>query len=326
MKKVTKIADHGKLVKLLTTALEHEWAVSFEYIFHAYSMPKGAHFYQDPVLGQKTDVRAQTIQIGIDEMYHALQIGLSLKKMGVSPSFKTDEVIRYPRIVDNLKRDKGTEDLVTDLYQAAEFPEALYPEVENMLWNISADEVRHGRQFQTMFEAMTREGAGEACCFKPDPQAEQKEEVLLLHELTRMENEVVHRYLYYVILFSEHQDLSLRLFKNSIDHMRHWDKNAGMLVKLGSVLRLENAELRPDGSERSVKPMPALYPGTDRRSALETLIPAEDRLIALYEKAAGLVPPGDIRGQLSFQLAQNREHRFTQDTLLANALRIKGLK
>lgn len=326
MKKVTRVADHEKLVKLLTVALEHEWAVSFEYIFHAYSMPKGEHFYQDPVLGQKTDTRAQTIQIGIDEMYHALQLGLVLKKLGVSPSFKTDEVIRYPRIADNLKRNKGTEDLITDLYQAAEFPEGLYPEVENMLGNIAADEVRHGRQFQAMFETMTGEGAGEACCFKPDPQAEQKEEVRLLHDLTRMENEVVHRYLYYVFLFSEHQDLSQRLFKNSIDHMRHWDKNAGMLVKLGSVLRLENAELRPDGSERSVKPMPDLYPGTDRRSALETLIPAEDRLIALYEKAAGLVPPGDIRGQMSFHLAQNREHRFTQGMLLANALRIKDLK
>jgi len=49
---------------------------------------------------------------------------------------------------------------------------------------------------------------------------------MLLHEITRMENELMHRYLRYMLLFSEHQDLAQRLFKNSINHMRHWDKNS----------------------------------------------------------------------------------------------------
>jgi bacterioferritin (cytochrome b1) len=326
MEKVKTIANREDAIKILTVALEHEWAVSFEYIIHAYSMPKGKYFYQDPIMGFRTDVRAQTIQIGIDEMYHAQQLALVLRQMGLVPSFKTDEVIRFPRVLDNLKRDKRTEDLVTDLYQSARFVEGSFPEVHNMLLNISYDEVRHGRQFQTMIETMTGEGAGDVVSFKPDPQAEQKEDVRLLHELTRLENEVVHRYLYYSYLFSAHQDLGARLFKNSIDHMRHWDKNSGMLVKLGSVIRIENAEIQPDGSERSLKPMPDIYPGTDRLSALETLVPAEDRLIALYEKAVALVAAGEMRDQLNFHLAQNREHRFTQEWLLANARRVPNLK
>ena len=30
----------------------------------------------------RKDMRAQTIQIGIDEMYHALQLGIVLRQMG----------------------------------------------------------------------------------------------------------------------------------------------------------------------------------------------------------------------------------------------------
>ena len=34
-------------LQLLNVALEHEWAVSFEYTIHAYSMQKGKFLYQD---------------------------------------------------------------------------------------------------------------------------------------------------------------------------------------------------------------------------------------------------------------------------------------
>jgi len=314
------------LIQLLTIALEHEWAVSFEYLFHAYSMPKGMYFYPDPVLLAPTDVRGQTIQIAIDEMYHSQQFALVLHGLGVSPSFKTDELIRFPRIVDNLKRDKNTEDKVADLYQSARFPEGFRPEVNNMLLNIAGDEVRHGHQFQAMIDTMTGRGEGEAGIIRPDPAAEDKEEVRLLHDLIQKENDLVHRYLYFVFLFGDHQDLGARLFKNSIDHMRHWDKNSGLLIRLGSLIRIENAEKRPDGSERSVKPMPDAFPREDRRTALDTLLAAEERLIALYEKAVSLAPSAEVRDQLTFHLSQNREHRLTQDRLRANALRIKGLK
>ncbi len=122
MKKIGHIIGTAKdAIRLLNIALEHEWAVSFEYLLHAFSMPKARFFYEDPVMKQKTDVRAQTIQIGIDVMYHALQLGIIIAQMGGVPSFKTDDVIRYPKIIDNLKRDKATEDLVTDLYQTARF-------------------------------------------------------------------------------------------------------------------------------------------------------------------------------------------------------------
>ena len=60
------------------------------------------------------------------------------------------------------------------------------------------------------------------------------EEIRLLHEIMRIENELMHRYLKYTLLFSDHQDLSQRLFKNAIDQMRHWDKNSGTLVNTDS--------------------------------------------------------------------------------------------
>lgn len=35
MERFLKIDTHGDLIKYLTIALEHEWAVSIEYLFHA---------------------------------------------------------------------------------------------------------------------------------------------------------------------------------------------------------------------------------------------------------------------------------------------------
>jgi len=325
MEKVRRVDTEEDAIHLLQIALEHEWAVSFEYTIHAYSMPKGKFFYEDPVMKLRTDARAQTIQIGIDEMYHSLQLGIIIRQMGGDPSFKTDEVIRYPKVFDNLKRDKLTEDLVTDLYQSAEWKEGAYSKIKNMVLNISYDEVRHGRQFQTMIRTMEKEGAAETLCFQESEEAAAKPEVRLLHEITRMENELMHRYLRFVLLFSEHQDLSQRLYKNSINHMRHWDKNSGILVKLGSVIRIENSVREPDGKEISRSPMPSLYSGRDRLSALQSLVPAEEELISKYEKLVPLFPEGEIRDQLSLQLGLKREHLFTQEWLLKNAGRIKGL-
>jgi bacterioferritin (cytochrome b1) len=325
MDKIKPIETKEDTIKLLNAALEHEWAVSFEYTIHAYSMPKGKFLYEDPVMKKTTDARAQTIQIGIDEMYHSLQLGIIITQMGGTPSFKTDEVKRFPKILDNLNRDKMTEDMVTDLYQSAEIKEGDFPKIQNMILNISYDEVRHSEQFAAMMEAMKKEGAEDALCYQPNPEKTAREEVLLLHEIMRLENELLHRYLKYVILFSEHQDLNQRLFKNSIDHMRHWDKNSGILIKMGDVVRIENAEKDATGVEKSLKPMPDLYPGTNRLSALETLIPTEEALIARYEKLITLVPEGDIQDQLKLHLALDREHVFTQEWLLQNVKKIKGL-
>jgi bacterioferritin (cytochrome b1) len=325
MEKVRQVKTQEDAIHLLQVALEHEWAVSFEYTIHAYSMPKGKFFYEDPVMKLRTDVRAQTIQIGIDEMYHSLQLGIVIRQLGGDPSFKTDEVIRFPKVIDNLKRDKMTEDLVTDLYQSAEWPDGSFPKIQNMILNISYDEVRHAGQFETMIRTMEKEGAAETLCFRESAEAAAKPEVQLLHKITRMENELMHRYLRYVLLFSEHQDLAQRLFKNSINHMRHWDKNSGLLVRLGSVIQIENAQRDPDGREVSRSPMPALYSGQDRLSALQGLIPAEQELIAKYEKLLAIFPAGDNRDQLSLQLGLKREHLFTQEWLLKNASRIKGL-
>jgi len=326
MESIKNIETKEDAIKLLNAALEHEWAVSFEYTIHAYSMPKGKFWYEDPVMKNRTDARAQTIQIGIDEMYHALQLGIIITQMGGTPSFKTDEVIRYPRIIDNLNRDKMTEDMVTSLYQSTEFKEGAFPKIQNMVLNISYDEVRHSDQFVSMIEAIRKDGAEDTLCFQPSPENADKEEVRLLHEITRLENELMHRYLKYVMLFSEHQDLSQRLFKNSIDHMRHWDKNAGLLIKMDDVIQIENAEKDAEGVERSRRPMPDVYPGDNRRSALEALLPAEETLIARYEKLIGLIPEGEIKDQLKIHLALNREHLFTQEWLLRNARKIKGIK
>ena len=326
MEKIKIIRTNDDALKLLNIALEHEWAVSFEYTIHAYSMPKAKFFYQDPVMKYRTDARAQTIQIGIDEMYHALQLGIIITQMGGVPSFKTDEVMRYPRIMDNLKRDKMTEDMVTDLYQSAEFEEGAFPKIENMVWNISYDEVRHSQQFVAMMEAMKKEGAEESLCYQSSPENQEKEDVQLLHEITRLENKLMHQYLKYVLLFSEHQDLSQRLFKNSIDHMRHWDKNSGLLIKMGDVIQIENAEKDENGVERSKSPMPPIYPGEDRLTALETLPSAEEELIEKYEKIISLVEEKDIKDQLELHLALNREHLFTAEWLLKNAKKIKSIK
>lgn len=326
MEKNNNIQTKEDALQLLNVALEHEWAVSFEYIIHAYSMPKGKFLYQDPVMQKQTDARAQTIQIGIDEMYHSLQLGIVIKQMGGEPSFKTDSVIRYPKIMDNLKRDKETEDMVTNLYQSAEFEEGVFPKIRNMILNISYDEVRHSDQFAAMMEAMKAEDAEETLCFQSAPENAHKEDVRLLHEIMRLENELLHRYLYYTMLFSEHQDLSQRLFKNSIDHMKHWDKNSGILVKLGDVVKIENAEKDADGVETSKNPMPSVYPGDDRMSALDTLIPAEEKLVSAYETLIPMMTDSEIKGQLEMHLGLKREHVFTQNWLLKNARKIPGLK
>ena len=326
MEKTNAIATKEDAIQLLNVALEHEWAVSFEYTIHAYSMPKGQFLYQDPVMKKITDARAQTIQIGIDEMYHSLQLGIIIKQMGGEPSFKTDKVMRYPKIMDNFKRDKETEDMVTHLYQSAEFDEGAFPKIQNMILNISYDEVRHSDQFAAMMEAMKAEDTEEALCFQADPVNARKEEVALLHEIMQTENELLHRYLYYTILFSDHQDLSQRLFKNSIDIMRAWDKNSGILIKWGDVVRIENAERDSDGVETSTRPMPSVYPGDNRISALDALIPAEEKLIRAYETLIAMIPGGEIREQLEIHLGLNREHVFTQNWLLKNAQSISGLK
>jgi bacterioferritin (cytochrome b1) len=326
MQNIGLIKTQEDAIKLLNIALEHEWAVSFEYTIHAYSMPKAEFFYEDPIMKVRKDARAQTIQIGIDEMYHALQLGIVIKQMGGTPSFKTDEVFRYPRIIDNLKRDKKTEDLVTELYRTAEILEGAFPKIQNMILNIAYDEVRHAAQFQTMIDTMEAEGRQDALCYQSDPENQHKEEVQLLHEIMRLENELMHRYLYFTLLFSEHQDLSQRLFKNSIDHMRHWDKNSGTLIKLGDVIRIENAVKDQDGVETSTSPMPDVYPGEDRLSALESLIPSEEELIRLYEKLLPLVPEGEVKDRITPNLALDREHLFTQTHLLENARDIPGLK
>lgn len=326
MEKTGPIQTKEDAIKLLNIALEHEWAVSFEYSIHAYSMPKAKFFYGDPIMKIRKDARAQTIQIGIDEMYHSLQLGIIIRQMGGQPSFKTDEVIRYPRILDNLTRDKHTEDVVTNLYQTAEFGEGAFPKIRNMILNIAYDEVRHSQQFQAMINAVEAEGAQDAMCFQPSPGNADKEEVQLLHDIMQSENELMHRYLKYTLLFSEHQDLMQRLFKNAIDHMRHWDKNSGILIKMGDVVRIENAETDAEGVEKSLNPMPSLYPGEDRLSSLETLIPKEEELVAKYEKLISLIPDGEILDQLTTHLSLDREHLFTQKHLLDNAKRIPGLE
>lgn len=325
MERFAKIDTHEDLLRYLTIALEHEWAVSIEYLFHAYATPKAKFFYEDPVLLLRADVRGQWIQIAIDEMYHALQLGLIIRQMGGTPSFRSDEVVRHPRIIDNLERDRNTEDLVTDLYRSAEFKSAAYPKVQNMVLNISYDEIRHSKQFGAMIAAMAAAGASGAEAFRPNPANDAREEVRLIHEIAGLENELMHRYLKFVFLFSDHQDLGQRLFKNSIDHMRHWDKLSGILVKLGDVVRIENAVVDGAGVERSRAPMPADYPGTNRLTALEGLVPAEALLVAKYERLLALVPDGEIKDQLKLHLASKREHLYTQEKLLENARRIPGL-
>ncbi|MFQ6109220.1 MAG: hypothetical protein ACE5L7_06680 [Candidatus Aminicenantales bacterium] len=325
MEKIKHIETMEDALRLLNVALEHEWAVSFEYTIHAYSMPKGKFFYDDPIMAHKMDIRAQTIQIGIDEMYHALQLGIIITQTGQTPSFKTDEVMRFPKIMDNLQRDKMTEDMVTALYQSAEFREGIFPKIQNMVLNISYDEVRHSQQFEAMMKALTESGNEDALCYQSRPENSGKKEIQLLHEIMRLENELMHHYLKHVLLFSEHQDLSQRLFKNSIDHMRHWDKNSGLLIRMGDVIQIENAQKDSEGIEKSTSPMPSFYPGEDRLSALKSLIPAEKKLIARYEKLIPLVPDGEIKGQLKLHLALNREHLFTLEWLLKNAQRIRGL-
>ncbi|MGB9893089.1 MAG: ferritin-like domain-containing protein [Candidatus Saccharicenans sp.] len=322
MQKIKLVNSKEDLIKYLNIALEHEWAVSFEYVIHAYSMPKGKYFYQDPVMKCRLDARAQTIQIGIDEMYHALQIGLWLKQLGGEPSFKTDVIKRYPRIIDNLKRDKMTEDEVTALYQEARFENINDPKLQNMVLNIAADEARHSQQFQAMIKTLESQGLSQDLCYQPNPEADQREDLRLLHELCQLENRMMHEYLYYVLLFSEHQDLGQRLFKNSINHMRHWDKLSGILVKLGDVLRLENPEPAENGAEQSRLAMPSSYPGKNRTQALESTLNGEKLLIEKYEKALNLVPEGELRTQLQIHLSLCREHAYTQSSLLENARRL----
>ncbi len=323
MKNSYVIDDRESLIKYLNMALEHEWAVSFEYVVHAYSMPKAKYFYNDPVMDDRFDVRAQTIQIGIDEMYHALQIGLLLKQIGAEPSFRTAAIKRYPLIIDNLRRDKTTEDEVTEYYQQVRFNNINEPKLQNMLFNMASDEIRHSRQFEAMIKMMEKEGLAGELIFQPSPEAGSREDLRILHELTRLENSMMHEYLYYVLLFSEHQDLGQRLFKNSINHMRHWDKLSGLLVKLGDVIRLENVQPAENGGEQSLMPMPYVYPGKTRVEALDSTLRGEKQLIEKYKLAIDLVPGEEIKAQLKAQLALTREHLYTQESLLANTKKTK---
>lgn len=323
MKNSYVIDDRESLIKYLNMALEHEWAVSFEYVVHAYSMPKAKYFYNDPVMDDRFDVRAQTIQIGIDEMYHALQIGLLLKQIGAEPSFRTAAIKRYPLIIDNLRRDKTTEDEVTEYYQQVRFNNINEPKLQNMLFNMASDEIRHSRQFEAMIKMMEKEGLAGELIFQPSPEAGSREDLKILHELTRLENSMMHEYLYYVLLFSEHQDLGQRLFKNSINHMRHWDKLSGLLVRLGDVIRLENVQPAENGGEQSLMPMPYVYPGKTRVEALDSTLRGEKQLIEKYKLAIDLVPGEEIKAQLKAQLALTREHLYTQESLLANTKKTK---
>jgi len=323
MKKFYVIDDRESLIKYLNMALEHEWAVSFEYVVHAYSMPKAKYFYNDPVMDDRFDVRAQTIQIGIDEMYHALQIGLLLKQIGAEPSFRTAAIKRYPLIIDNLRRDKTTEDEVTEYYQQVRFNNINEPKLQNMLFNMASDEIRHSRQFEAMIKMMEKEGLTGELIFQPSPEAGSREDLKILHELTRLENSMMHEYLYYVLLFSDHQDLGQRLFKNSINHMRHWDKLSGLLVRLGDVIRLENVQPAENGGEQSLMPMPYVYPGKTRVEALDSTLRGEKQLIEKYKLAIDLVPGEEIKAQLKAQLALTREHLYTQESLLANTKKTK---
>ena len=323
MKNSYVIDDRESLIKYLNMALEHEWAVSFEYVVHAYSMPKAKYFYNDPVMDDRFDVRAQTIQIGIDEMYHALQIGLLLKQIGAEPSFRTAAIKRYPLIIDNLRRDKTTEDEVTEYYQQVRFNNINEPKLQNMLFNMASDEIRHSRQFEAMIKMMEKEGLAGELIFQPSPEAGSREDLRILHELTRLENSMMHEYLYYVLLFSDHQDLGQRLFKNSINHMRHWDKLSGLLVRLGDVIRLENVQPAENGGEQSLMPMPYVYPGKTRVEALDSTLRGEKQLIEKYKLAIDLVPGEEIKAQLKAQLALTREHLYTQESLLANTKKTK---
>ena len=127
MADIARIENREDALALLAVALKHEWAVSLEYLIHAYSMPKGKYLYDNPVVLARLDMRGPTIQIGIDEMNHALQMGIVIRQLGGEPTFEVDEVIRHPRIVDNLDRDRQTEDLVTGLYQKPKYKDGIYP-------------------------------------------------------------------------------------------------------------------------------------------------------------------------------------------------------
>jgi len=319
------VATKVQAVALMNVALEHEWAVSFEYLFHAYSMPKGRHSYEDPYLARRTDIRAQTIQIAIDEMYHAWQLGIEIVRLGGTPSFRTDAVVRFPLLAANLARDKRTEDAIADLYQNSPIREGRFPEVRNMALNIAADEIRHAGQFQAMLDALASAGQDRAGLLSADPAVDAREDAALLHEIMRRENDLMHRYLAAAILFSGHQDLGPRLFKNAIDHMRHWDKNAGHLVRMGTVLAIEGAAAGPEGRETSRRPMSVPRAGASKRAALRGLLPAEHGLIGLYERLVPMAAIEEIREALRLQLSLKREHVFTQERLLENAGTVKGL-
>ena len=69
-----------------------------------------------------------------------------------------------------------------------------------MILNISYDEVRHSQQFAAMIEAIKTEGGAEALCFQPNPERHSREDLQTLHQIMRLENELLHRYLKHVIL------------------------------------------------------------------------------------------------------------------------------
>ena len=97
-------------------------------------------------------------------------------------------------------------------------------------------------------------------------------------------------------------------------------------ANIGDVVRIVNAEKDAEGVEKSREPMPSLYPGENRLSALQTLVPAEEDLIAKYERLLPLIADEDIKSQLNTHLSLKREHLFTQLHLLENAQKIEGLE
>jgi hypothetical protein len=60
-------------------------------------------------------------------------------------------------------------------------------------------------------------------------------------------------------------------------------------------------------------------------SALETMIPTEEKLIQKYGSLIAMMPEGEIKQQLEKHLAQNHEHVFTQQWLLTNAKKFTDL-
>ena len=105
--------------------------------------------------------------------------------------------------------------------------------------------------------------------------------------------------------------------------MRHWDKNAGLLVKLGSVLQIENAGDGPRRGGGQPEPHAAVHSGENRTRPSNRCSRGEEAHRASTRALIAWLP-GRGQGQLNSQLALKREHLFTQEWLLKNARRIRA--